>query len=52
MRRVPDIISWHGGGVEVHSAGELAHQVVLEVLSTFILLATMDEHLVLKWFLE
>lgn len=47
-RRVPDIVSWHGGGVETHSAGELAHQLVLKVLSAFILLATVDEHLVLK----
>ena len=45
---VLDVISWHGGGVEAHGAGELAHQLVLKVLSAFVLLATVDEHLVLK----
>lgn len=46
--RVSDIISGHGGGVEAHSAGELAHQLVLKVFSAFILLAAVNEHLVLK----
>lgn len=46
--RVPNIISWHGGGVEAHSAGELAHQLVLKVLSAFILLSTVDKHLALR----
>lgn len=45
--RVLDIIPWHGGCVETHSAGELAHQLVLEVLSALILLTTVDKHLVL-----
>lgn len=47
-RRVLDIFSWHGGGVEAHGAWELAHQMVLKVLSAFILLPTVDKHLVLK----
>ena len=46
--RVLDVVSWHGGGVEVQSAGELAHQMVLEVLSAFVLLSTVDKHLVLQ----
>lgn len=46
--RVPNIVSWHRGGVEAHSAGELAHQLVLKVLSAFIFLSTVDKHLVLK----
>jgi len=46
--RVPDIVPWHSGGVEAHSAGELAHQLVLEVLSALILLTSVDKHLVLK----
>lgn len=46
--RVPDIVSWHGGGVEAHRAWELAHQLVLKVLSAFVLFATVDKHLVLK----
>lgn len=48
--RVLDIISWHGGGVEAHSTGELVHQLVLKVLSTFIFFATMDENFVLEFF--
>lgn len=48
--RVLDIISWHGGGVEAHSTGELAHQLVLKVLPAFIFFATVDEHLVLEFF--
>lgn len=47
-RRVPDVIPWYSGGVEAHGAGELAHQLVLEVLSALILLTAVDEHLVLK----
>lgn len=47
---VLDIISWQGGGVEAHSTGELAHQLVLKVLSAFIFFATMDENFVLEFF--
>lgn len=46
--RVPDVIPWHCGGVEAHGAGELAHELVLEVLSALILLTSVDKHLVLK----
>lgn len=45
---VLDIVPWHGGRVEAHSAGELAHQVVLEVLSALILLTAVDKDLILK----
>ena len=45
--RVPDVVPRHGGGVEAQGAGELAHQLVLEVLPAFVLLAPVDEHLVL-----
>lgn len=48
--RVLDIISWHGGGVEAHSTGKLARQLVLKVLSAFIFFATMDENFVLEFF--
>lgn len=50
--RVLDIISWHSGGVEAHSTGELVHQLVLKVLSTFIFFATMDENFVLEFFIN
>lgn len=46
--RVLDIVPWHGGRVEARSAGELAHQMVLEVLSALILLTTVDKDLILK----
>lgn len=46
--RVLDIISWHSGSVEAHSTRELAHQLVLKVLSAFILFATVNKHLVLS----
>lgn len=49
-RRVHDIISWHGGGVEAHRTGELARQLVLKVLSAFIFFATMNENFVLEFF--
>lgn len=48
QRRVLDVVSWHGRGVEAHRAGILAHQLVLEVLSALILFTSVDEHLVLK----
>lgn len=48
QRRAPDVVSRDGGGVEAHGAGELAHQLVLEVLSAFILLPSVDKHLVLQ----
>lgn len=48
-RGVPNIAPWHGGGVEAHGTGELAHQVVLKVLSAFIFFPTVDKYLVLKW---
>lgn len=46
--RVPDFVPRHGGDVEAHGAGELAHQVVLEVLPALVLLAAVDEHFVLE----
>lgn len=49
-RRVLDIVFWHSGGVKAHRTGELAHQLVLKVLSAFIFFATMDENFVLEFF--
>lgn len=45
---VLDVVSWHGGGVETHGTGELAHQLVLEVLSALIFFASVDENFVLQ----
>lgn len=45
---VPNVVPRHGGGVETHGTGELAHQVVLKVLPAFIFLPTVDKYLVLK----
>lgn len=45
--RVPDVVPRHGGGIEPHGTGELAHQLVLEVLSALILLSSVNEDLVL-----
>lgn len=47
-RGVPNIVAWHGGGVEAHGTGELTHQVVLKVLSAFIFLPAVDKNLVLQ----
>jgi len=48
MWRVLDVISWHGGCVEAHRAGKLAHQLVLEVLPALIFFTSVDKHPVLR----
>lgn len=45
---VPELVPRHGGGVEAHSTGELAHELILEVLSALILFTTVDKDFVLE----
>lgn len=47
-RRVPDVLSGCCSRVHLLSAGELAHQLGLEILPPLVLLATVDEHFVLQ----
>lgn len=42
------IISWGRGGVHLLCIGELAQKLHLEVLSSFILFPSVDEHFVLQ----